>query len=172
MRSPLTHPLIALALPAALLAALAGCGLQPMYAGGGSGAVAQGLAGIDVPAIQGRTGWLGRNALTDRFRAGGGAAPRYRLDVRLDERLEGLGILADDTVTRERLTLRARYQLVDIATEAIVLDASDGTDAGIDVVSSEYAVVAAEESAQERLAKDLADRITARVALALRRQAR
>lgn len=150
---------------------LTACGLQPMYAGGGSGAVAQGLAGIHVPAIEGRSGWLVRNALNDRFGAGSVSGARYRLDVRLDERLEGLGVLGNDSVARERLTLRARYQLVDIATDSVLLDATDGTDAGIDVVSSEYAVIAAEQSAEERLAKDLADRITARVALALRKQA-
>lgn len=153
-----------------LLLGLTACGLQPMYAGGGSGAIAQGLAGIDVPAIEGRSGWLVRNALTDRFNAGGTATTRYRLDVRLDERLEGLGVLGNDSIARERLTLRARYQLVDVATGSIMLDATDGTDAGIDVVSSEYAVIAAEQTAEERLAKDLADRITARVALALRKQ--
>ena len=152
-----------------LLLSLTACGLQPMYAGGGSGAIARGLAGIDVPAIEGRSGWLVRNALTDRFGAGGAAASRYRLDVRLDEKLEGLGVLGNDSVARERLALRARYQLVDAATGAILLDATDGTDAGIDVVSSDYAVIAAEQSAEERLAKDLADRITARVALALRK---
>lgn len=152
------------------LLSLTACGLQPMYAGGGSGAVAQRLAGIEVPAIEGRSGWLVRNALTDRFQAGGGAAPRYRLDVRLDEKLEGLGVLGNDLVARERLTLRARYQLVEAATGSVILDATDGTDAGIDVVSSEYAVIAAEQSAEERLAKDLADRITARVALALRKR--
>jgi len=152
-----------------LLLSLTACGLQPMYAGGGSGAIARGLAGIDVPAIEGRSGWLVRNALTDRFGAGGGAATRFRLDVRLDEKLEGLGVLGNDSVARERLALRARYQLVDAATGAILLDATDGTDAGIDVVSSDYAVIAAEQSAEERLAKDLADRITARVALALRK---
>lgn len=152
-----------------LLLSLTACGLQPMYAGGGSGAIARGLAGIDVPAIEGRSGWLVRNALTDRFGASGAAASRYRLDVRLDEKLEGLGVLGNDSVARERLALRARYQLVDAATGAILLDATDGTDAGIDVVSSDYAVIAAEQSAEERLAKDLADRITARVALALRK---
>ena len=152
-----------------LLFGLTACALQPMYAEGGSGAVSQGLAGIEVPAIEGRSGWLVRNALNDRFHAGGTAATRYRLDVRLDEKLEGLGVLGNDIVARERLILRARYQLVDAATGSIVLDATDGTDAGIDVVSSEYAVIAAEQSAEERLAKDLADRITARVALALRK---
>lgn len=156
---------------AALIAAFAltACALQPMYAGGGSGAVAQGLAAVEIPAIEGRSGWLIRNALKDRFEAGGSAAPRYRLDVRLDEKLEGLGVLGNDSVARERLTLRARYQLIDLADNAVVLDATDGTDAGIDVVSSEYAVIAAEQSAGERLAKDLADRITARVALQMRK---
>ena len=151
--------------------ALAGCGLQPMYAGGGSGAVAQGLAAVEVPPIEGRAGWLVRNALRDRLaQSGDSAAARYRLDVLLDDQLEGLGLLTDDTVGRERRTLRARYQLVDLASGEILLDASAGSDAGIDVVSSEYATIAAEETALENLAKDVADRIVSRLALTLRGQ--
>lgn len=155
-----------------LLLFLPSCALQPMYAGGRSGAVAQGLAAVEIPAIEGRSGWLVRNALRDRFAAGGSASTRYRLDVRLDEKLEGLGVIGNDTVARERLTLRARYQLVDSTDNSILLDATDGTDAGVDIVSSEYAVIAAEQTAEERLAKDLADRITARVALAMRKMQR
>ncbi len=156
------------ALPLALL--LGSCGLQPMYAGGSSGAVAQGLVAIDVPAIEGKAGWLVRNALTDRLGAAGkpvGAA-RYRLDVRLDDKLEGLGLLSDDTIARERRTLRARYQLVDLTSGEIVLDATAGSDAGIDVVSSEYATIAAEQSALENLAREVADRIITRLSLQLR----
>jgi LPS-assembly lipoprotein len=151
---------------------LAACGLQPMYAGGGDGAVAQGLASVDVSAIEGRAGWLVRNALVDRLGAGhhGGTA-RYRLDVRLDDKLEGLALLSDDTIGRERRTLRARYQLVDISSGEIVLDATAGSDAGIDVVSSEYATIAAEQTALENLAKDVADRIVTTVAVNLRKSA-
>jgi len=151
-----------------VLPALASCGLQPMYAGGGSGAVARGLSGVDVPAIEGKAGWLVRNALRDRLGAAGKATPRYRLDVRLDDRLEGLGLLSDDTVGRERRTLRARYQLVDTATGRILLDASAGADAGIDVVSSEYATIAAEQTALENLSREVADRIVTSLALTLR----
>lgn len=147
---------------------LAGCGLRPMYAGGGSGAVAQGLSAVEVPAIEGQSGWLMRNALTDRLGAGGSTVPVYRLDVRLDDRLEGLGLLSDDTITRERRTLRARYQLVEIATGRILLDATAGSDAGIDVVSSEYAVIAGEQTALENLTREVADQIVSRVALRLR----
>lgn len=147
---------------------LSACGLKPMYAGGASGQVAQGLAAVEVPAIEGKAGWLVRNALVDRLGRSGAVAPRYRLDVRLDDKLEGLGLLSDDTIGRERRTLRARYQLVDNGTGAIILDATAGSDAGIDVVSSEYATIAAEQTALENLAKMVADRIVARVALELR----
>lgn len=152
-----------------LLSALAGCGLQPMYAGGGSGAVAQGLASVDVSAIEGKAGWLVRNALVDRLGAANSrAAAAYRLDVRLDDRLEGLGLVSDVNIGRERRTLRARYQLVDLASGAIVLDGTSGSDAGIDVVSSEYATIAAEQTALENLSRDIADRIVTRLALRLR----
>ena len=147
---------------------LTACGLSPMYAGGGDGAVARGLAAVDVAPIEGQAGWLVRNALNDRLGAAGAASPQYRLDVRLDDQLEGLAILRDDTVSRERRTLRARYQLIDLASGEIVLDATAGSDAGIDVVSSEYATIAAEQTALENLAEDVAQRIVTRVALTLR----
>jgi LPS-assembly lipoprotein len=147
---------------------LPACALQPMYAGGASGPVAQGLGAIEVPPIAGKAGWLMRNALVDRLGAGGTSTPRYRLDVRLDDKLEGLGVLSDDTVGRERRTLRARYQLVDLASGDVMLDATSGSDAGIDVVSSEYATIAAEETALENLSKVVADRIVTQLSLTLR----
>lgn len=148
---------------------LAGCGLQPMYAGGGSGKVAQSLAGVNVTSIEGKAGWLVRAALVDRLGAGTQNTPRYRLDVRLDEQLQGLGLLSNDAVTRERRTLRARYQLIDLTSGEIVLDATAGADAGIDIVSSEYAVIAAEQTALENLSHEVADQIVTRVATKLRK---
>jgi LPS-assembly lipoprotein len=158
---------IAGALAAAMM--LAGCGLQPMYAGGSTGSVAQGLAAVEVAPIEGQAGWLVRNALRDRLAQGGGVAePRYRLDVLLDDQLEGLGLLTDETIGRERRTLRARYQLVDLTSGSIVVDATAGSDAGVDVVSSEYATIAAEQTALENLARTVADRIVTRITLAMR----
>jgi LPS-assembly lipoprotein len=151
-----------LTLTAALL--LGGCTLQPLYSGGGRGQVAQTLNAVSISPIEGRAGWLVRTALEDRLGNGGGT-PRYRLEVELDDQIAGLGIRRDDSVTRERRTLRARYRLVDSAAGTVLLDATAGSDAGIDVVSSEYATVAAEQTALERLAKEVADQIVARVAL-------
>ncbi|QPQ54529.1 hypothetical protein IC614_09325 [Allosphingosinicella flava] len=153
----------AIALAAAFL--MSGCGLRPLYGGGGQGAVVRTLSGVDVAPIPGRAGWLVRTALQDRLRAAGDAAPRYRLQIVLDDEITGYGIRADNATTRERRTLRARYQLVDAALGTVLLDATAGSDAGIDVVSSEYATVAAEETALERLSAELADQIVARVAL-------
>lgn len=160
-----------LALPLAALLSLTGCGLSPMYAGGGSGPVAHGLAAVEVSPIQGKAGWLMRNALNDRLRQSGThGAPRYRLDVLLDDKLEGLGLITNDTIGRERRTLRARYQLVDLASGDILLDATAGSDAGIDVVSSEYATISAENTALENLSREVSDQIVTRLALTLRAQ--
>ncbi len=93
------------------------------------------------------------------------AAARYRLTVALDDQIEGFGVRADDTITRERRTLRARYQLVDTSTGTTVLDATAGSDAGIDVVSSEYATIAGENSALENLTQRVADQIVTRLSL-------
>ncbi|HTK71637.1 MAG TPA: LPS assembly lipoprotein LptE [Croceibacterium sp.] len=158
-------------LPIVMLLSLSGCGLSPMYAGGGSGPVARGLAAVEVSPIQGKAGWLMRNDLRDRLgQSGNHAATRYRLDVLLDDQLEGMGLISDDTVGRERRTLRARYQLVDVASGDILLDATAGSDAGIDVVSSEYATIAAENTALENLSQEVSDQIVARLALTLRAQ--
>ena len=146
------------------LLCLAGCGLRPLYGGGSSSAVATSLRSVSVGPIDGQAGWLVRGKLIDRLGAPGAGA-RYRLEVKLDDNVTGLGIRSDRAATYERRTLRARYQLVDSASGAVVLDATAGSDVGIDIVSSEYATVAAEQTALEGLAETIADQIVTRLAL-------
>ena len=153
------------ALLLALALALSACGLRPLYSGGGTGRVAQALEAVQVAPIPGRAGWLVRTALEDRLGDGAGITPVYRLEVELDDQIIGFGIRRDDSVTRERRTLRARYRLVDAARGTVLLDATAGSDAGVDVVSSEYATMAAEQTALERLSVELADQIVTRIAL-------
>ncbi|PZU11895.1 LPS assembly lipoprotein LptE [Sphingomonas sp.] len=153
----------ALILLAGTMPLLGGCGLHPLYAAGDRGPVAQTLGTVEIGPIAGKNGWLVRTALEDRL--GKAGQSRYRLDVELDDQILGVGVRTDNTVTRERRTLRARYKLVDIEAGTVLLDATAGSDAGIDVVTSEYAVLAAEQSALERLSGEVADQIVARVAL-------
>jgi len=147
-----------------MLLGVSGCALRPLYAGGASGPVASTLAEISVAPIPDRAGWLMRTALVDRL-GGEKKNAAYRLEVELDDAITGFGIRGDRSVTRERRTLRARYRLVQQSTGLVLLDATAGSDAGIDVVSSPYATVAAEQTALERLSRVVADQIVARLAL-------
>ena len=151
--------------PIRLVMILPACGLQPLYSGGSKGAVAATLGTISVVAIEGKNGWLMRNALNDRLGTQNNVSTQFRLVVTLDDRISGFGVRADDTVTRERRTLRARYQLISAATGETVLDATAGSDAGIDVVSSEYATIAGENSALENLTQKVADQIVTRLSI-------
>ncbi|MEW4468567.1 LPS assembly lipoprotein LptE [Parasphingorhabdus sp. JC815] len=152
-------------------AALASCGLQPLYSGGANGVVATGLGHVQVEPIKGKAGWLVRNALNDQLSHFDGSETKYRLVVELDDKIAGFGVRSNDRITRERRTLRARYQLVRLSDDAVMLDATAGSDAGIDVVSSEYATVVAEETALENLSKIVADQIVTRLSLFARKQA-
>jgi LPS-assembly lipoprotein len=160
---------IALALA---LATLTGCGLHPLYGGGSGSAVATTLGSVTVAPIGGQSGWLMRNKLVERLGAGGTGTSAYRLDVTLDDNITSFGVRSDQAATQERRTLRARYQLVDLSSGVVVLDSTAGSDAGIDIVSSEYATVAAEQTALENLTDIVADQITARLALYASRTAK
>ena len=161
-----------LPLTAALIlsvATLSACGLRPMYAGGSGGAVASSLRSIQVQSIPGKGGWMVRNALIAKLGGDSSGNAAYRLEVELDDNITGFGIRGDRATTRERRTLRARYRLVDLSTGSVVLDATAGSDAGIDVVSSQYATIAAEQTALERLSEVVADQMVGRLALFIAR---
>ena len=150
---------------ATLSALLAGCNLRPLYAGGTSGVVASELGNVEIEPIAGKAGWLMRNALKDQLGAFEGQETKYRLTVALEDKIAGFG------VRRERRTLRARYQLVRLSDSVVVLDATAGSDAGIDVVSSEYATLAAEDTALENLATRVSNQIVMRLSLFARTEA-
>jgi LPS-assembly lipoprotein len=150
---------------------LPACGLQPLYGGGAGSPVATTLSSVEVAPIAGQSGWLMRNKLIDRLNASGSGSAQYRLDVALDDNITAFGLRGDQAATQERRTLRARYQLVSLPSGLVVLDATAGSDAGIDIVSSEYATVAAEQTALENLSNIVADQIVARLAIYARRTA-
>ncbi len=151
------------ALLALLALPVAGCALAPVYGGGGASAPATLMADIGVAPIPDRAGFLVRQALLQQLGAAADESPRYRLEVTLDDQISAFGLRGDSSAARERRTLRARYRLVDAATNRVVLDDSASADAGIDRVSSNYAVVAAENTALDRLAVAIARQIGGRL---------
>jgi LPS-assembly lipoprotein len=156
-----TLPLLALAL------LLPACGLKPVYSGGSDSLVTRTLDSVEIGPIAGKAGWIMTQQLGQRLGRGGST---YRLDVALDDQLTSFGISKDNSASRERRTLRARFQLIENATGKVVLDQTASADAGIDLTQSDYATIAAEETVLERLSIDLADQITTRLALFAQRQ--
>ena len=144
---------------------LAGCGLHSLYGAGEAGPVAGLLRSVQVAPIGGQSGWLVRTKLVDRLGASESGAAQYRLEVTLDDNITSFGLRADRAASQERRTLRARYQLVNVADGQVLLDETAGSDAGIDIVSSDYATVAAEQTALEQLSAIVADQIVARLAV-------
>lgn len=167
----MTRKIARIAALVAFSALLAGCNLRPLYAGGTSGVVASELGNVEIEPIAGKAGWLLRNALKDQLEAFEGQEAKYRLTVALEDKIAGFGVRSDDRITRERRTLRARYQLVRLSDSVVVLDATAGSDAGIDVVSSEYATLAAEDTALENLANRVSNQIVTRLSLFARTEA-
>ncbi|MBU6164824.1 MAG: hypothetical protein KGQ52_01685 [Alphaproteobacteria bacterium] len=153
---------------AALALLLAGCQLQPVYGGGARSAPATLMADIAIAPIPERAGFMLRQALVEQF-GKTADAPRYRLEVVLDDQIIAFGVRGDSSAARERRTLRARFRLVDAASGVVLVDDSAAADAGIDRVSSNFAVVAAETTALERLSVDIARQISARLARYARR---
>ena len=123
---------------------------------------------MEIAPIADKSGFMVRDRLVERMNPSGNAT--LRLEVALDDDIIGFGVRGDNSIIRERRTLRARYRVTDIASGAVLLDTTASADAGVDIVSSEYAVVAAEQTALERLSKDIADQIVARLALLARTQ--
>jgi LPS-assembly lipoprotein len=141
---------------------LAGCGFHPLYADGKTGQVATSMRGIQVAPIPDRTGQLVRDGLERSFTASGN--PNYQLIVTLEESIEGFGIRQDESTTRERVSIVARYSLVDITTGKPVLQELARSDVGVDKVRSEYATITAERAASARNADQLVRQITNRLA--------
>ena len=144
---------------------LSACGLHSLYGGGTASPVSGLLRSVEVAGIPGQQGWFVRTKLLDRLGESGAGPARYRLDVTLDDNITSFGLRRDQAATQERRSLRARFQLVDLPNGSVVLDDTAGSDASIDVVSSEYATVAAEQTALENLSGIVADQIVARLAV-------
>lgn len=150
---------------AALVLALAslagGCGFHPLY--GDSGATAQTagkLAAIYVdPIPDSKLGYELRNELIDLFDASGDPSKNvYRLRVTIGTKSEGVAIQNDAAITRYNDTLTVTYSLTDANHQVI----AHGTETGLsayNVVTSPYATLTAQQSADKNAAVDIAYRI-------------
>jgi len=163
-------PLFAFAFVVGLAVTASACTVRPLYmkedpaaAGASAGAAAQ-LASVAVKPVATRYAQLVRNELI--FLLGGGAGeatnPRYTLDLAVTSQLMSSATApataADDVnvPTAAILTLTARYTLTDLTTNKMVAKGSRNISSSIDVPRQQYAALRAENDAQQRAARELA----------------
>ncbi len=152
---------------AALLAVcfLAACGFQPLYGGGKRGPAAAELASIRIEPIADRSGQILRNHLLDRLNPYGRPAnPAYVLQINLVDSLTGVAVRKSEFPTRTSLRISASYNLARADTGQSVFSASSAIEGGYNILTSEYATLAAEQDVRERVLREVALEIEARLA--------
>jgi LPS-assembly lipoprotein len=158
------------------LAALSGCGFQPVYmptASGKTGVAQRELASVFVGIIPERPGQLLRQALQERFGNDSGTPSAYDLNVTFGISGEGIAIENDAIATRVRLIGTATWTLVRHDAKRSVL--ASGNARAMDAVNifdSQYFAADLEtEAEQKRIAENLATQIATRLAIWFRQQA-
>jgi LPS-assembly lipoprotein len=148
---------------------LAACGFEPLHAQ--RGAVAA-LPPIRIDPIPDRAGQILRNYLLDRMAPRGEAgAQAYTLSIRLFEPRQVLALRRDDVISRMGYSAVASYELIDGAGKRVVAGSSSySTD--YEITNSEFATLAAQQNARERVLELVADDIRNQIAVQLRAQDR
>ncbi|MBC7905439.1 MAG: hypothetical protein H7Y60_01670 [Rhodospirillaceae bacterium] len=139
-----------------------GCGFRPLYArtDGADTSAAADLATIRVLGIENRSGQQLRNNLVQRLTPlGEPSAPRYTLEVKVTETLEGQAESSDGKATVGRMRLQCSYLLKDIETGRALKSGTARSFASLRYLGPRYASVAAERDTEERVLTDVAEEI-------------
>jgi LPS-assembly lipoprotein len=136
--------------------ALGACNFRPMLLtmGAENVAVREELAAIEIQGLDGRLGYLVRNALLDELNPTAAAVPeRYILSVRLSARATELGIQLDATITRYNLTVNAAFSLREKDTGNVLLNSVVRRISSYNVSREPYADLIASQTAERRAAE-------------------
>ena len=152
---------------------LAGCGFQPVYGDREGVETTAEMASIKIEPIDERLGQMLRNHLLDALNPHGEPAQsKYRLLTEVSEAKQELAIRKSELATRSNMNLIARYRLYDVDRKAYVITRTSTVAASYNLLTNEFATLAAEADARERGARDLSDDITRQIALYFRAQAK
>ena len=141
------------------LAALAGCGFQPVY---GPGGAAEGLRGtIRVTAPTESRAYDLVQRLEERL--GAATAPRYDLGYQIETNAIGVGITPEQETTRYNITGSVSFALTEIGTGTVVTSGNVDSFTSYAATGSTVSTLAATQDAYRRLMVILADQIVARL---------
>jgi LPS-assembly lipoprotein len=144
---------------AALVGALAlgACGFTPLYATPG---VTPGLATIQVVVPHGRTAFLLGEALEDELGTDKAAAPAYKLNVTVQERIFPRGLNVNGVAERYEMHLRVDYKLTAVgAPDKVLTQGLDPVEVSYAETNQPYAGITAQQDAQLRAANSSAQHI-------------
>ncbi len=145
------------------LAALAGCGLTPVYGRGASALALRG--GVEVSTPDSREAFRLKARIEDRL--GPPQSAPYRLDVTLALTQVPVGVSTGQDITRYTLRGKADYVLTEVATGTIIDHGQVENFTGYSATGTSVATLAADRDARDRLSVILADQIIARLLIAL-----
>lgn len=146
--------------------ALSGCGFEPLYGRFGDRSIADDLATIKVQLIANRSGQILRNHLLDGLTPRGEPQPAaYVLRVELFEPgPQDIAITRNESVVRYSYPTVARFRLQDAAGTELLRSEASGV-ASYEVTGSEFATVAGQLNARERVLAEIATEIKAQIAV-------
>jgi hypothetical protein len=138
-----------------LAAAAGGCNFRPMLLAEGADdtPVSAELAAIEIRGLDGRLGFLVRNALLDELNPQSlPVPPRYVLDLRVRSQARALGIQLDSTITRYNLSVYAAFQLRAKGSDDVLLNSTFERISSYNVSREPYADLIASQTAERRAA--------------------
>lgn len=150
-----------------LVALLAACGFEPMYA---SKTTDVQMGQVNVHPIPEREGQQLRNALLDRGFGDAGAPGGYELTIPTIAVSEiDLGIAEDDTATRRQLTMSVGITLSRDGKQLLARTLTGRTT--YNVLISQYTTIVSQDAARRIVIEDLARQIETQIVLTLRQTA-
>lgn len=148
-------------------------GLRPLYATSASGVGAEErLAQVDFAPIPGRVGQRIRNELI--FQGGGVGAkppPSHRLEVVVKESVMSTLVAISGEAAGQIYLVQASYRLVNLKDGKVVYEGASSARASFERYPSVYSIVRAQEDAENRAARTVADEIKTRLTAYLSRPA-
>src|SRR5262245_21117709 len=153
------------ALAGVALLGAAGCGFEPLYARHANGSVVDDLAMIRIDLIPDRSGQILRNYLLDDLNPRGQAAQAtYYLSVRVNEPRQEVGLQRNDTVTRYSYGVSAAFNLRD-GRGGSLLNGTSNSGTSFEISDSEFATLANQASARDRLMQQISGDIREQLAV-------
>lgn len=112
---------------------------------------------IALPEVDGRFGYHLHQSLQDRL--GKPVDPEYRLEIRTNLESQGLAVAEDDAITRLALTAKAEWSLWRAGEDRPALEGTAISQSGYSATGSLFATRIARRDIEERLARDLGERV-------------